>query len=305
VKKLTSRETLERLKERQNAVILAHNYQRPEVQDIADFVGDSLGLATKAAETDAENIVFCGVDFMAEIAKILNPDKTVLHPDTGAKCPMAAMVDPESLGWLTADHPEAAVVAYVNTSAAVKAASHICCTSSNAAKVIQSLEQDTVIFVPDHNLGQYAKRSVEGKNLLLWPGICPTHHKITPDDISAFQRSHPEAEVLVHPECRPEVIDLAHQVLSTGGMTNHVRQSEGREFIVGTEKELCYRLSRECPDKDFYPVEKALCPNMKKTTLDKVLKSLQNLTPQVSLPQNIMQQASRPLQRMMDMGRGD
>jgi quinolinate synthase len=296
---------VEQLKEEHNAVILAHNYQRPGVQDAADYVGDSLGLATRATETDADVIVFCGVDFMAETAAILNPNKTIIHPNENAKCPMAATIDREGLQALKDKHPAAAVVSYVNTTAEVKAASDICCTSSNAVKVIKSLPGRDVIFVPDENLGEYVRRFLPEKRLILWPGICPTHDTIRADDITVLQHEHPHAETMVHPECRPEVIDLADRVLSTGGMIRHARESDATKFIVGTEKELCHRLSTESPDKHFYPVEKARCPNMKKITMEKVLKSMATLSPTVSLSEHIMTEARRPLRRMMDMGRGD
>ncbi len=296
---------LKQYKEQHNADILAHNYQRPDVQDAADYVGDSLSLATRATEADADVIVFCGVDFMAETAAILNPNKTVVHPNEAARCPMAAMVDADGLQALKDEHPEAAVATYVNTTAEVKAASDICCTSSNAVKVIKSLPERDVIFVPDENLGRYLRRLLPEKRLILWPGVCPTHDKITAADITALQHEHPAAETMVHPECRPEVIDLADQVLSTGGMIRHVRKSDGTEFIVGTEKELCHRLSTESPDKHFYPVKKARCPNMKKITMEKVLKSMATLSPTVSLSERIMTEARRPLRRMMDTGRGD
>jgi quinolinate synthase len=298
-------EQLRQLKEERNAVILAHNYQRPEIQDNADYLGDSLGLARQASETDADVIVFCGVDFMAETAKILNPDKTVIHPKSEARCPMAAMIDVDGLQALKNEYPGAAVISYVNTTAELKEASDICCTSSNAVKVIKSLPERDIIFVPDENLGRYVQRFLPYKHLILWPGVCPTHDKITPLDIISFQREHPHAETMVHPECRPEVIDLTDQVLSTGGMVTHAIESDASEFIVGTEKELCYRLSNESPGKHFYAVEKACCPNMKKITLEKVLKSMDTLTPTVSLSKRVMMGARRPLQRMMDVGRGD
>ncbi|MFO8132675.1 MAG: quinolinate synthase NadA [Thermoplasmatota archaeon] len=296
---------LGQLKQKHNAVILAHNYQRPEVQDVADYVGDSLGLAMQASETNADTVVFCGVDFMAETAKILNPDKTVVHPNEEARCPLAAMVDVEGLQALKEKHPSAGVVSYVNTTAEVKAASDICCTSSNAVKAIKSLAEETIIFVPDEHLGRYAQRFLPDRNLILWPGICPTHHTITAEDIQALQHEHPSAKTMVHPECRPAVIDLADEVLSTGGMIRDARYGDADAFIVGTEKELCHRLSTECPDKRFHPIHKACCPNMKKITLEKVLKSIETLTPTVSLSRRVIKEARRPLQRMMDMGRGD
>jgi len=293
------------LKEEHNAVILAHNYQIPDIQDIADFAGDSLDLAIKATKTDAQNIVFCGVDFMAESAKILNPDKNVIHPDPEAKCPMAAMVDAESLNWLIEEHPKAKVVSYINTSAEVKAISDICCTSSNGVKVINSLSAKKIIFVPDKNLGLYIQRFVKDKNLILWPGICPTHHKIDKEEILQLKKKHPQAEILVHPECTPEVIDIADHALSTNGMILCAKKSDAKEFIIGTEKDLCYRLKKEIPEKTFYPLKSAICPNMKKITLEKVLNSLKTLEPKVKLPDELMEKAKKPLQRMMDVGRGD
>ena len=299
-------ERINKLKKQHNAIILAHNYQLPEIQDIADFVGDSLDLALKATKTDADVIMFCGVNFMAEAAKILNPDKKVIHPDIDSRCPMADMVDVESLNWLQKDHPDAATVAYINTTADVKAVSDICCTSSNAVKVIESLNAKKVIFIPDTNLGLYAKRFVKDKMMIIWPGMCPTHHNgIKKEDILELKKQHPNAEIMVHPECRPEVIDIADYVFSTNGMVNHAKESSSKEFIVGTEKELCYRLKKENPDKIFYPIETAVCPNMKKITLDKVFLSLEKLEPQLELPTEIMEKARIPLDKMMKIGRGD
>ncbi|RLF30572.1 MAG: quinolinate synthase [Thermoplasmata archaeon] len=299
-------ERINKLKKQHNAIILAHNYQLPEIQDIADFVGDSLDLALKATKTDADVIMFCGVNFMAESAKILNPDKTVIHPDIDSRCPMADMVDVESLNWLQKDHPDAATVAYINTTADVKAVSDICCTSSNAVKVIESLNAKKVIFIPDTNLGLYAKRFVKDKMMIIWPGMCPTQHNgIKKEDILGLKKQHPNAEIMVHPECRPEVIDIADYVFSTNGIVNHAKESSSKEFIVGTEKELCYRLKKENPDKIFYPIETAVCPNMKKITLDKVFLSLEKLEPQLELPTEIMEKARIPLDKMMKIGRGD
>ncbi len=293
------------LKKSQDALILAHNYQIPEIQDIADFIGDSLDLATKATKTNAKNIIFCGVDFMAESAKILNPNKNVIIPDIEAKCPMAGMVDPESLGWMIKENPEADVVTYVNTTADVKAISDICCTSSNGVKIVKSRTAKKIIFVPDRNLGLYIERFTPEKEMILWQGICPTHHKISKEEILQLKEKHPKSEILVHPECKPDVIDIADHVFSTNGMVNHVKQSKTNEFIIGTEKELCYRLKTEKPEKTFHPVESAVCPNMKKITLKKVLKSLDSLEPKVELSEDIMKKAKLPLQRMMDVGRGD
>ena len=292
---------LEMLKKERNAVILAHNYQRPEVQDIADFVGDSLALAMKARETDADVIVFCGVDFMAESAKIVNPDKIVLHPDTGAKCPMAAMVDADELLAFKREKGMD-VVSYVNTSAEVKAVSDICCTSANAVKVVKSMKNG-VIFVPDSNLGKYVKRFVTDKEILLWPGFCPTHESISREDILKLREMHPDAEIMVHPECSPEVIDIADKVASTEGMVRYAKTSDKKEFIVATERELCYRLKKEMPEKEFYPVEHAVCPTMKKITLDKVLKSLEKMEPELIIDKDIIRKARKPLEKMMEIGR--
>jgi len=296
---------IKKLKAKHHAVILAHNYQNPEIQDIADFIGDSLDLSLKATKTDAKVIVFCGVDFMAESAKILNPEKTVILPDRTANCPMAAMVDAESLSCFKEKYPDADVVSYINTTAEVKALADICCTSANGVKVVKCRSSKQVVFVPDRNLGLYIQQQVPEKELLIWPGICRTHHNITKEEIVRLKKKHPNAEVLVHPECQPEVIEIADYAFSTNGMVNHVKISPCKEFIIGTEQGLCYRLEKENPGKTFIPLPSAVCPNMKKTTLEKVLKSLQCLEPQVQLPDYIMKKARLPLQRMMDLGRGD
>lgn len=296
---------IQRLKEKHDIIILAHNYQQPEIQDIADYLGDSLDLAMKATKTDAENIVFCGVDFMAESAKILNPEKNVIHPDIDAKCPMAGMVDAESLGWLIKDNPDADVVSYINTTASVKALTDICCTSANGEQVVKASSADTIIFVPDRNLGLYVQRFVPKKEMILWPGICPTHHAIQKEEINYLKKKHPQAEILVHPECTPEIIDYSDHVFSTSGMVNYSKESDTQEFIIGTEKHMCYRLQKENPNKTFYPLKSAVCPNMKKITLQKVLKSMENLEPKLEISKDIMEKAKIPLQRMMDIGRGD
>lgn len=299
------REKIRSLKERHNAIILAHNYQLPEVQDIADSIGDSLDLAQQATRTDAEYIIFCGVGFMAESAKILNPEKTVIHPSTDAQCPMAAMVDVDLLKALKQEHPQAAVVSYINTSADVKTITDICCTSSNGANVVNILPNKEIIFVPDRNLGRYIERMIKDKTMILWPGICSTHHLITPEDIYTLKKQHPQAKVLVHPECTLEVIDCADHAFSTNGMVTYTKQSDVKEFIIGTEQDLCYRLQKENPDKKFYPIPKAICPNMKKITLEKVLNSLETLEPCIQLPKNTIEKAKMPLKKMMDVGRGD
>lgn len=285
-------------KKKKNAIILAHNYQRKEVQDIADYCGDSFALAKLAAESSADIIVFCGVDFMAESALILSPDKIVLHPDKNATCPMAEMVTVEELKELKKDYPKACTVAYINTTAEVKTEVDICCTSSNVIKIINKQKEKDVIFIPDKNLGLYAKRFLLKKNLILWQGFCPTHVAIEKKDILELKNLHPNAEVLVHPECLPEVIDVADYVYSTEGMVIHAKKSKCKEFIIGTEKGLVHRLKKETR-KTFYPLEKAICPNMKKITLAKVLYSLIKLEPRVELSKEVIENAKKPLERMI------
>jgi quinolinate synthase len=254
----TLQQQIKELKKKQHVVILAHNYQNPDIQDIADFVGDSLDLSLKATKTNAKNIIFCGVDFMAEAAKILNPEKNVILPDKTANCPMADMVDAESLSWLIKEHPDAEVVAYINTTADVKTLADICCTSANGAKIVKSRTAKKIIFIPDRNLGLYIQKQVPEKEMILWPGVCRTHHDIKKEDIVLLKKKHPHAEILVHPECQPEIIELADHAFSTNGMVNHAKTSPTKEFIIGTEKGLCYRLEKEIPGKKFYPVPSAI-----------------------------------------------
>jgi quinolinate synthase len=296
---------INQLKKTTDTLILAHNYQRPEVQDIGDYVGDSFGLAVKASQTKSKRIVFCGVDFMAESAKILNPEKIVLHPDPEAECPMAQMVEVESLKWVKEEHPDAIIVSYVNTTAEIKALSDVCCTSSNAVNIIKKLDEKNIIFIPDNNLGLYVKRFIKDKNIILWPGICPTHHKIKKEHILELKKLHPNSEVIVHPECNPDVIDISDYVFSTQGMINHVKKSKSKEFIIGTEKEICHRLRKDNPNKEFYSIDIAICPNMKKITLNKVLKSLNEGVTEVKLSSEIIKKAYIPLDKMISFGRGD
>jgi len=289
------------LQRQRNSVIVAHNYQRDEVQDIADYVGDSLGLSQEAAKSDADVIVFCGVHFMAETATVLSPNKTVLMPDVNAGCPMANMITAESLRTLKKKYPQAIVVCYVNTTAEVKAESDICCTSSNAVKVVESVEGSEVIFVPDKYLAHYVSTKT-GKKIIPWYGYCPTHVKILPEHISRQKKLHPEAEVIVHPECTPPVIALADKVLSTGGMCSYAKESKASEIIVGTEVGILYRLRKENPEKTFYPAsELAVCPNMKLTTLEKILWSLEDMKYEVKVRQDVRLKAKKAVDKMLSI----
>jgi quinolinate synthase len=292
-------EDISALKKEKRAVILAHNYQIGPVQDIADLVGDSLELSRAAARIDCEVIIFCGVDFMAETASILSPQKKVILPASGAWCPMAHMITVEQLREVKEAYPEAATVCYVNSTAEVKAESDICCTSANGVQVVNSLDQNQVIFVPDGNLAKYVARHTK-KEIIPWNGYCYVHDRYTPEEVRDARSLHPDAEVLVHPECRPEVIDLADYVYSTSGMGKHAQRSESREFIIGTEVGMLYRLKKENPEKEFYPLsEKAVCENMKKTDLGKVLRALHTLEPQVKVPKEIADRARLSIERML------
>ncbi|MGE5380027.1 MAG: quinolinate synthase NadA [Methylocystaceae bacterium] len=288
------------LKKERDAVILAHCYQRPEVQAIADQVGDSFQLARWAQETKADVIVLAGVRFMAETAKILNPDKKVLLPEAEAGCPMANMVDAEQLSAYLKEHPDTVVVSYVNTTAEVKALTDICCTSANARQVIESLPADReILFLPDRNLGSYINNKI-GSKMNLWEGHCPTHAKLKAADIEKARRNHPEAEVLVHPESAPEVVAAADHALGTTGMVKHVGNSPVREFIIGTEMGLVDRLKMLYPEKEFYLANPELiCPNMKATTLSKIKNCLLNMEPEIDVPEPIMRDGRAALEKMM------
>ena len=297
------RERIIKLKAERNAVILAHNYQLPEVQDIADFVGDSLGLSMTAAKTDSEVIVFCGVHFMAETAKILSPSKTVLLPDPKAGCPMADMIDAEGLTALQARYPDAVTLCYVNTSADVKAHCDYCCTSGNALKMVQHIlkNHDEIIFVPDKYLAHYVSQQV-GRNFIVWEGFCPTHARIEPDDIVQAREAHPQAKVLVHPECPPSLTRLADMVGSTEKMCHFVHDDAATEFIIGTEPGIIHRMKKENPSKIFYPVsDRAVCPNMKRNTLEKILWSLTDMTYEITVPQETMDKARGSIERMLEI----
>jgi quinolinate synthase len=291
------------LAKEKGAVILAHNYQRPEVQDVADITGDSLGLSRQAAASQAKLIVFCGVHFMAETAAILAPDRPVILPDVHAGCPMAEMVDVEGLQALKAEHPDAVVVSYVNTTAAVKAISDICCTSANAAQIIRSVPAGhEIIFTPDRNLGAWAAKKA-GREVILWQGFCPTHVWIKVSHVEAARAAHPGAKVVVHPECDPEVSAIADAVESTSGMVRFCREDDAKEYLIGTELGMLYRLSKDCPGKTFYPItEVSVCRNMKLTTLDKVLASLRAEGPVITVDPDTRAKALKAVQRMIEVG---
>ncbi|HCJ79495.1 MAG TPA: quinolinate synthase [Desulfotomaculum sp.] len=298
------KEKISQLKEQKKAIILAHNYQLGEVQDAADFVGDSLELSQKAAQTKAEVIVFCGVHFMAETASILCPDKLVLLPDLNAGCPMADMITAEKLRQKKKEHPKAAVVCYINSSAAVKAEVDVCCTSANAVKIVESIKAEEILFVPDQYLGQYVAAKT-GKKMIFWPGYCPTHARILPNHIEKLKQDYPLAKVVVHPECRPEVIVLADEVLSTGGLCRYAQTSQAKEIIVGTEIGIIHRLRKENPDKRFIPVsEQAVCPNMKLITLEKIIYSLEEMVFEVKVSPEIRVSAIAAVNKMLAVGRG-
>ncbi|MCK4403514.1 MAG: quinolinate synthase NadA [candidate division Zixibacteria bacterium] len=291
-----------KLKEERKAIILAHNYQIGEVQDIAEFVGDSLGLSQQAAKTDAEVIVFCGVHFMAETAKILSPNKTVLMPDLNAGCAMSNMITPRQLKEMKKTYPEAVVVTYVNTTAEIKAESDYCCTSANSVKVVQSIpEEKEILFIPDKYLGDFSAKQANRK-MILWEGYCPTHRRILAEDILKKKAQYPKAEVLVHPECTPDVIAMADKVLSTSGICRYAKESNSEEFIIGTEIGILHRLKKENPQKQFYPASNlADCHNMKLNNLEKILWSLEDMAYPVEVPPEVAQKAKRSIDRMLEI----
>jgi quinolinate synthase len=291
------KENIEKLKKERKAVILAHVYQKGEVQDIADYVGDSLDLSKKAVSTTAEVIVFCGVLFMAETAAILNPDKKVLMPDKGAGCGLADMASVEQLKTLKQQYPRATVVSYVNSSAAVKAESDICCTSANAIDVVNSLTRQQVIFVPDRHLGSYVAEQTN-KDVILWEGYCYVHENITTDQLNILKEKHPEAEIIVHPECPAPVRNMANFIGGTAQMSRHVLMSKQQEFIVGTENNFVYRLKSDNPEKIFHPLN-SLCNGMNEITLEKVKSALERMEFDVRIPKEIMVKARSSLDKML------
>ena len=289
------------LKAERDAVILAHNYQPGEIQDLADFTGDSLGLSIQASQTDADVIVFCGVMFMAETAAILSPEKTVLLPEKSAGCPMADMITAEQLRQLKRENPGALVVCYVNSTAEVKAESDYCCTSSNAVEVVNSLPGDKkIIFVPDQHLGQFVAERT-GRELILWPGYCTTHVFITVDDIKAARAKYPDAVVMAHPECTEPVKELSDELLSTGQMLKFVAKGTAKRFIIATENGIIHALKKQNPDAEFFPAShRAICPNMKKISVDKIISSLQEMKYKITVPEEIRIKARKSLDRMVE-----
>ena len=295
------RKRIAKLKKERNALILVHNYCLPEVQEIADHIGDSLGLSIIASKADNDIIVFCGVSFMGESAKILNPDKTVLMPEKEALCPMASMCDLRALTKYRATHPGTAIVGYVNSTADTKCEMDLCCTSSNAVKVVNSLKEERVLFVPDQNLGSYVSSKVTSKEIILWDGYCPTHHSMTEQTVIDLKEKYPKAVVLAHPECRPPVLAIADYIGSTENMVMFSRESKENEFIILTEEGMRYRLEKENPEKKFYFPDNAVCPMMKMTTLKSVLRSLETMRDEVVLSDEIIKKASKPLKRMIEI----
>jgi len=301
--KALQREIGQLLKEK-DGILLVHNYQRPEIQDIADLTGDSLGLSIEAAKTDAELIVFCGVHFMAETASILCPHKVVLLPVLSAGCPMADMITPESLAEKKKELPGVPVVSYVNSSAAVKAKSDICCTSANAVRVVNSLAgYDTVLMTPDKNLARYTQRYTD-KRIVYWEGFCPYHDRLTAEQVKMVKNDHPQALFLAHPECRPEVIDLADEVKSTSGMLDYVRKSKNKEFVIGTETGIIHSLKTQNPDKVFIPADEGMiCSDMKKIRLPDIVKAISTTSPVVKVEEGIRVRAKRAVERMLEVPR--
>ncbi|MBI4313935.1 MAG: quinolinate synthase NadA [Candidatus Omnitrophica bacterium] len=288
------------LKKKRDAYIIVHNYQRGEIQDIADVTGDSLALSQAAIRTDAKVVVFCGVDFMAETASILNPDKTILLPEINAGCPMAGMLSAGQLRAKMKEHPGVPVVAYVNSSAEVKALATICCTSANAIQVVRSLPDRQVLFVPDRNLGSYVQSQVPEKEIILWDGFCPTHQRFKEEDLLSAQVQYPDAEFVAHPECRPEVLKHADVITSTSGMLSAVKNSGASRFIIGTEEGMLYKLRKDNPTKEFIlPTQKLICPTMKMTKLASLVRSLERMEYQITVPGDVAALALESVERML------
>lgn len=296
---------IKRLKKERNAVIVAHSYQLAEIQELADLVGDSYALSAYCAnQTDADVIVFCGVHFMAESAKILSPSKTVLLPEVTAGCPMADMVTLEALKEAKKQHPNATVVCYINSTAAVKAECDVCCTSSNAVKIVKALDAEEILFVPDKNLSRYVATQVPEKKIILWEGFCPSHNRMTVDDVKKAKEAHPQALFLVHPECTPDVCAMADYVGSTKQIIDYVRESTAKAFIIGTELGVMYALETQNPDKQFFPLHtELLCPNMKKTTLESVYLALSENKYEITLENDVIRKAKGSLENMLTLAK--
>ena len=292
---------IDTFKQQRNAIILAHNYQLPEIQDIADYTGDSLELARISQRLDQETILFCGVYFMAEITKILNPKKTVLMPDLHAGCPMANMITPRQLKTEKEKHPKAAVMCYVNSNADVKALSDICCTSANGVEVARSLRTDEVVFIPDQYLGSYIAAQLTSTKFHLWPGYCPTHMVFSREKLTALKQEYPAAKIVAHPECRLDVQEIADRICSTSQMVSYAKESEARQFIICTELGMLHRLRKENPDKEFIPGSpNAICPNMKLTTQEKILWALERNEFRIEVDEETRQQALGSIERMLN-----
>ncbi len=295
-------EEINKLKNERNAIILAHYYQSPEVQEIADIVGDSLALSKAAASTDADTIVFCGVHFMAETAKILSPEKTVLLPEITAGCPMADMIDRDDILSYRQANPQAKVMCYVNSTAEVKAVSDVCVTSTNAQKIASNYIGQQVLYVPDQNLAEYLNKNVDGLNLDLWPGHCCIHNNLKLDKTIELQKLHPDAELIVHPECNPKIVDIADYVGSTAGLLNYVKQSTHNKFIIGTEEGILHQMHKQTEGKEFILLsDKLVCRNMKKTNLDKVAHVLRTLENQIELDSKVLNDAKIAVDKMMEL----
>lgn len=295
------KEKIKQIAKEKDAIILAHNYQPPEILDVADLCGDSLELSIKAAKTSARIIIFCGVHFMAETAAILSPEKTVLLPRPDAGCPMADMVTPTALAARKKELGDIPVITYVNSSAAVKAVSDICCTSANVVNVVNSIDEDEVLMTPDKNLAKYAAANTD-KKVHLWDGFCPFHNTLTPDDVTRAKQEHPDALFIAHPECPPQILALADSIRSTSGMIAFAGKSSHREFILGTEVGLLYPISNAYPDKKFYPAsDNMYCKDMKRITLEDLVSSLENLTGQVTVPESVRKDALGAVNRMINL----
>lgn len=296
------KEKILELKKKRNAVIVAHNYQIDEVQEIADMVGDSFALSKYCAGTTAEVIVFCGVHFMAESAKILSPEKTVLLPEIDAGCPMADMVTADKLVEMKKEYPKAVVVCYINSSAEVKAECDICCTSSNALTIVNKIKENDILFVPDQNLGSYIAKMVPEKNFILWEGFCPTHHRVKKEDVTKVKEAHPDALILMHPECQPDIIEMADFVGSTKQIIDYAAGSTHKKFVIGTEMGVLYQLRKDNPNKTFYLLSPGfICPNMKKTSLQSIYDSLDKMQYNITLDEDIRKKAEKSLNRMLEM----